>query len=441
MVNSITLSSISNILHYPRQQFGYNLTLKTDDGDKSDETKSFLNVMSPHPGKTASVTLYKKSPSMAAFVKTLYDFDLTACSMDDSKKHIQLCDIGLQPQMLAIQKMHIADKAIAEWHAREFERYQERRRVMGLPLLQSRSQRSHWDEEMRLAYIKKFDGTAYQKQRVKDIEEQQLDFKKIEEDAWAEVHARLADNVLDCALESVRVTDIASDSPAFDRFLHTVLSFYLQDCLRCVITDASSGSEWVLEGGMFSRVPVSLHCSLTDLKYLPRATTSKAAQRFSSMSHLTTHPSLLELHEIALSDTDIEIATRRFYSGCTFIQYVFNGPSDIASNSTAIAYACNSDIDGEAVTATNGGRPVLFVLVQIILNLTMERVQAPDSRHTADIYAFFNDLWRDYVLRFTPFLDPRTYTFKGKTVTQYTELFKTLVIQLFDDPSAFIITS
>ena len=190
---------------------------------------------------------------------------------------------------------------------------------------------------------------------------------------------------------------------------------------------------------MFSRMPVSLNCGNASFSYLPRAATATAAQRFSCPSHPSTHPALLKLHEIALTDTEVEHATRRFYSGCTFSQYVFGGLSDLATDTAAIIHACNSDIDGEPVPAANGGRPVLFVLVQIILNLTMERVQSPGSRHTVDIYTFFDDLWRDYVLRSTPLVDSRLYTYRDMTVARYTEVFKALVIELFDDPFIFTI--
>ena len=456
--NSMVTASIASLLHFSRQQFGYSLTLKSGGSDEHTPV-ALLSVQSPYPGQTASIVLRTgKDTRVLSLVKALSLFNLTPCSIDDSKTHLQMCEYSVKHEMQIIQKTHAVDKARAEWHTREFERYQARRVAMGLRPLQHASQRSHWDEEMRLAYIEKYDGNAYQKQRAKDIEEQHRDFKQIDEDAWADVTVRLDENIdLYPELESVTITNINVKTPGqpciFYHCFNTILEFYLNACKCSTVTiaDASSGTVWLLDGGMFSRVAPSSVCHRPTLNYLPRGPGRTAAQCFSDPRHAAGHPALVKLHELALNDIEIEQATLRFYSGSTFVQYVFEGPSDLATDSDAIALACNSDIDGESVTAINGRRPVFFVLAQIILNLTLERARcvdagaraasasasATDMQHTLHIYDFFDCMWRDYVLKSAAFIDSRTYLFQNMTVSMFTEVFKTLLIELFGDAEMF----
>ena len=423
-------SFILELLGCAWQQFGFDITLKPPTGT------AIMNLASIYPAEERLGTICMVKACNQTLVDTIRAFDMVVCNVDSTCKHVQMCSVDKEKEMLELEVHYNVSRLRIAWHKQEYERYQQRRVEMGLPRLREGEKRSHWDEGMRLAYLARYGGTAYQAQRVKDIEEQRADFLQIDVDALADAVARrdsMLKSLAGKCLDSVTVVYLNHKHATFNAIMLTLLHFFLLDCSLSgfAVTDACSGRIWVLRndgvdsGSEESLVllPASVACVVPD--FLPRPATRVAAQANESLAG---SEAMTRLHAFALNDVDVEIATRRFYSGQTFLQRVLGSP-ELYENSRALTYACKADING----AEDKGRPVFFVLVQVMLNIAIEYQREPGDEATIHAKTFFGDFWSESTKKTAAFAENETYLCHGMTLVQYTDVLKELLAHILNE--------
>ena len=403
------------------------ITLKPAEGG------DILNVSSMHPASQGLTTVVLKKRHDAGLVHTIQAFDIVVCNVDSEAKHVHMCGKDKEQEMLALEVQHGINHSRGAWHAAESERYQQRRVDMGLARLQPGEKRSHWDESMRLAYLERFGGTAYQAQREKDIAAQRADFLKIDADARREAITRrngLAPSIAGKTLASLTVTYLKSDA-VLHAVVLTLLHFFMLDCplQDFVITDAISGQTW----GLQSRLQAPTNFTLVQQApglfcckegFLPRDPMRAAAQ--ATRHGAEGSEEVARLLGLGLSDAEVETATRRFYSGQTFLQYIIES-NDLFENSAAVAYACLADMNG-SFGDTSPAIPVFFVLVQVMMNLELEFHRTPLDPATGHIRDFFASMWVSYTRLAASCVENEKYLYKGMTLVQYTDALKGLLV-------------
>ena len=388
-----------------------------------------LNMASMYAAEESMATITMIKACNQTLVATIRAFDMVVCHVDTSGQHVQLCCAEKEKQMLEIEVQHIVGVRRSWWQAQEHERYQQHRVEMGLKRLGDNEKRSPWDEGMRLSYLERYGGTAYQAQRVKDLEGQRLDFARIDYEALNEAMERrqaMIETLHGKSFASVTITHLDQKAPIFNAVMLTLLHFFLLDCPLAgfTVADAFSGRSWVLASAdaPLCLLPASVSCA--NPEFLPRPVTQVAAQGKTGV-----HPAneedaatMRRLQAFGLSDAETETATRRFYSGHTFLQRVLNSP-EMYQNSKAVAYACKADINGNE----NTGRPVFFDLVQVMLNVAIEYYRSPLDEATMHLRDFFTDFWQSASQKTAAFAENETYLCQGMTLVQYADRLKELL--------------
>jgi hypothetical protein len=388
-------TAVAELACRPRQQFGFDICVKN----------GAQQCMHLKPGL---FVIRGGMYDAQAVLEGLEALDMRVQSVEVRK--VTLCSGCAKREAFA----HAVDVLVREkeraWCVEEFAEYQAHRVEMGLLPLRAGEKRSCWDEEMRLKYREAFGATAYVEKRARWLQQKKEAYASFRHAAEREQEE----------IEDALCAQLDSMGPVSELVIRDVPFCHVHDAVMAVlvvcangdghttVSDATSGLTWEmnLEWKTFSRVPLPTPVKCVWQHCVPREATCRAARQLDAC-HGEQAASLL------LSEDDVEEATRRFYSGNTFLQYTMLHSSTDAS---AMHAAFNSDVDGES-----GDRRVFFALAQVIHSVMLEYEQTEGGEASRDVCLFLMDLWNTTFVEHSSAYYDATYRFKGMLVTEFVD--------------------